>query len=214
MKIISVNTGALTTVIHQGREIQTGIYKRPSSSPVEVLEEHLAQDHIADLTVHGGPHKAVYVYPVEHYDAWSQQYPELDFDSGMFGENLTVEGLLESEVFVGDRLHIGAVILEVSEPRQPCFKLGIKFNDTQIIKSFTRSGWSGFYLRIIEKGMLNSGDVITLTPGPREVSISDLNNFLRGHTFTESWFNLALASVHLSDRWKHRIIKKMPRPTS
>lgn len=211
MRLLSVNTGELTPIIHKGRELFTGIFKKPSAEPVVVLEQQLQYDQIANPKVHGGYHKAVYAYPVEHYQVWSQQYPHLDFDYGMFGENLTTEGLLESQVYVGDRLQIGKVILEISEPRQPCFKLGIKFQDDQIIKSFSRSGWTGFYMRIIDRGTLSSGQTIELIPGPRRITIKHLNDVLQNKPLPDQWWTTALQASELSEKWRQKLQNLLPK---
>jgi MOSC domain-containing protein YiiM len=160
MKVLSVNVGLPRIVEYNGEPVATGIYKEPVNNRVAVNEFNLAGDAQADLRVHGGYSKAVYVYPSEHYGFWRKEFPEQDLPFGMFGENLTTENLLETNVNVGDKFRIGTAELVVTEPRQPCYKLGIKFGRADIIKRFAKSGFSGFYLAIEKTGELGAGDEI------------------------------------------------------
>jgi MOSC domain-containing protein YiiM len=155
--------------------VATGIFKEPIEGIVRVGEVNLEGDRQADLRVHGGKMKAVYVYPSEHYEFWREELPEMDLLFGIFGENLTSEGLLETEVFVGDRLRIGTAEFVVTEPRYPCFKLGIRFGRTNIIKRFAKSGRSGFYVSIEKTGELEAGNKVKiLNRGQSENSIADI----------------------------------------
>jgi len=160
MKVLSVSVGLPRIVEYRGEPVSTGIYKEPVAGRVAVNEFNLAGDAQADLRVHGGYSKAVYVYPSEHYEFWRNELPEMDLPFGVFGENLTTAGLIETEARVGDRYRIGTAEFVVTEPRQPCFKLGIRFNRTDIIKRFAKSGRSGFYLAIEKTGDLGAGDEI------------------------------------------------------
>lgn len=175
MKILSVCVGLPKIVEYNGEPGVTAIFKEPVAGKVLVGEFNLEGDRQADLTVHGGYSKAVYVYPSEHYEYWREEFPEMDLPFGMFGENLTSEGLTEKEVFIGDRFRIGTAEFIVTEPRQPCFKLGIRFGRTDIIKKFAQSGRSGFYLAIDKTGELESGDKIEfLEREQSEISIYDV----------------------------------------
>ena len=161
MKVISVNVGQPREVPWRGKSVRTSIFKEPVAGRVTVRRLNLEGDAQADLRVHGGRDKAVYAYPVEHYahwQAWLGREEPLPF--GQFGENLTVEGLLESEVAIGDRLRAGSALLEVSQPRTPCFKFGIRMGTGRIQKPFLRSGRVGFYLRVLEEGGVAAGDRI------------------------------------------------------
>ena len=160
MKVLSVNVGLPRIVEYRGEPVLTGIYKEPVGGRVTVNEFNLAGDAQADLTVHGGYAKAVYVYPSEHYEFWRKELPEMDLPFGIFGENLTTLGLTETDTHVGDRLKIGTAQFVVTQPRQPCFKLGIRFGRVDIIKRFAKSGRSGFYLAIEKTGELGAGDEI------------------------------------------------------
>ena len=160
MKVLSINVGLPRIVEYNGEPVATGIYKEPVGGRVAVNQFNLAGDAQADLRVHGGYSKAVYVYPSEHYQFWRGEFPEMDLPFGVFGENLTTTGLIETEVYVGDKLRVGTAEFLVTEPRQPCFKLGIRFGRVDIIKRFAKSGRSGFYLAIEKTGELGANDEI------------------------------------------------------
>lgn len=162
MKVLSVNVGLPRIVEYNGEPVSTAIFKDPVKGPVKVGSVNLEGDRQADLSVHGGYYKAVYAYPSEHYPFWRGEYPDMDLPYGMFGENLTIEGLTEDEVSAGDRLRIGTAEFLVTQPRLPCFKLGIRFGRMDIIKRFFKSGRSGFYLAIEKTGELEKGDPIEI----------------------------------------------------
>jgi MOSC domain-containing protein YiiM len=164
MRVISVNVGLPKDVESHGRIVRTSIWKEPVTGPVRVGALNLEGDRQSDLTVHGGPHKAVYVYPSEHYAAWRRELDRPDLAWGAFGENLTIEGLLEDVVRIGDRLRIGTAEFEVTQPRMPCYKLGIRFGDDLMVRRFARSGRSGFYLAVIKEGTIAGGDAIAFDP--------------------------------------------------
>ena len=190
-KIISTNLATIGDLFieqsGQRHQIKTGIHKLPVTGPVRVNRLGLDGDEQADQSVHGGLDKAVYAYPFEHYGFWTAQRAaslkqaaeDLPLAPGALGENLTVQGILESDVWIGDRLQAGSVLLQVTEPRHPCFKLNGKLGFSHAAKMMIQSGFSGFYLRVVETGILHAGDVITLLPGPREVSLSWLNESRR-----------------------------------
>jgi len=160
MKILSVNVGLPRLVEYNGEPVSTAIFKDPVEGVVKVDSLNLKGDRQADLSVHGGYYKAVYVYPAEHYPFWRSEYPDMELPYSMFGENLTTEGLTEADVRVGDRLRIGTAEFLVTQPRLPCYKLGIRFGRVDIIKRFFKSGLSGFYLSIEKTGELKKGDAI------------------------------------------------------
>ncbi len=175
MKVLSVNVGLPQIVEYRGEPVATGIYKESVGGRVAVNEFNLEGDAQADLRVHGGYSKAVYLYPSEHYEFWRGELPEMDLPFGVFGENLTTEGLLETDVNIGDRFHIGTAEFVVTQPRQPCFKLGIRFNRSDIIKRFAKSGRSGFYLAIEKTGELGANDEIEfMSRQANQPSISDI----------------------------------------
>ncbi len=160
MNIVSVNVGTPKPVRVGDQTVLTSIWKSPVSGRVAVRPHNLAGDTQADLTVHGGPYKAVYCYPEEHYAYWSEQLPETELVPGNFGENLTTRGVLETDVCIGDRLRFGTAVLQVTQPRMPCFKLGIRFGRPDILKRFWNAGRSGIYFSIVEEGDLAAGDAV------------------------------------------------------
>ncbi len=177
MKVLSVNVGLPRVVEYRGEPVATGIYKEPVGGRVAVGEFNLKGDAQADLSVHGGYYKAVYVYPSEHYEYWHNELPEMDLPFGVFGENLTTAGLIETDVNVGDRFGIGTAKFVVTQSRQPCFKLGIRFGRADIIKRFAKSGRSGFYLAIEKTGELGAGDEIKFTS--REANQPSISEVVR-----------------------------------
>ena len=175
MKVLSVNVGLPRLVEYQGEPVATGIFKEPVDGKVPVGEQNLEGDRQADLSVHGGYHKAVYVYPSEHYEFWREELPEMNLSFGIFGENLTTDGLLEAAVNVGDCFRIGTAEFIVTEPRFPCFKLAIRFGRKDILRRFAKSGRSGFYLAIKKTGELQTGDAIeVLSREQNQSSIADV----------------------------------------
>ncbi|HAV62593.1 MAG TPA: MOSC domain-containing protein [Verrucomicrobiales bacterium] len=175
MNLISVNVGEPAPVAWQGRTVLTAIFKKPVACPVSVHRLGLEGDAVADPEVHGGEHKAVYAFPFEHYDYFAQFLGRNDFVHGQFGENLTTSGLLETEVCIGDRLRIGGVLLEVTQPREPCFKLGIRMNDSRILRQLLESRRTGFYLRVVQEGVLVAGMEVTHEPAEAEsLTVSEI----------------------------------------
>jgi MOSC domain-containing protein YiiM len=162
MKLISVHVGLPREIVYKGRSITTGIFKEPVVERIRARRLNLDGDRQADLTVHGGAEKAVYVYPAEHYAYWRDELPDMQFDWGKFGENFTTEGLLETEVSIGDRFRIGSAMFQVTQPRMPCYKLAAKFQRDDILKRFLRSLRTGFYFSVIEEGDIGINDAIEL----------------------------------------------------
>jgi MOSC domain-containing protein YiiM len=162
MQLLSINVGQPRTVAHHGELVQTGIFKQPIAGRVRATKLGLAGDGQADLVNHGGEYKAVYAYQREMYDFWRQELARDDFTLGQFGENLTVTEMPDDEVCIGDVYQIGTAQLQVTQPRAPCFKLGIRMGDATFVKRFFQSCRIGFYLRVLEAGDLEAGDVITL----------------------------------------------------
>ena len=176
MKVLTVSVGKPQIVEVRPEEyVTTAIFKKPVAGRVAVGELNLEGDAQADLTVHGGRSKAVYAYPSEHYEFWKSEFPEMELPHAQFGENLTTEGLLETEVFIGDKLRIGTAEFVVTEPRMPCYKLGIKFGRTDILRRFLKSRRSGFYLAVLKTGELGGGDEIEfISRDENEVSVTDI----------------------------------------
>ncbi len=160
--LLSIQVAKPLAIRHMGEEVRTGIFKLPVVQPVMVRYLNIDGDEQGDLTVHGGIDKAVYCYPSEHYPAWQDELGR-ELPYGTFGENLTVTGLIESELHIDDVLEIGEAVLQVSQPRFPCYKLGIKIGDQRFVKRFQESGRSGFYCRVLQEGMIEPGQPIRLT---------------------------------------------------
>jgi MOSC domain-containing protein YiiM len=182
-RVVSVNVALPRDVDWKGKTVTTGIFKEPVSGPVMVRRLNLDVDRQADLSVHGGPDKAVYAYPAEHYAPWQAELGR-ELPWGMFGENLTLEGLpLEDELAIGDRLGIGAAEFVVCQPRMPCFKLGIRFDDAMMVKRFLQARRSVYYLRVAVEGEIAAGETVTLLERDREgVPVSEVTRlFLEGH---------------------------------
>jgi MOSC domain-containing protein YiiM len=175
-----VNVALPRLVAWRGQTFTTGIFKEPVQGQVMMRTLDLDGDRQADLSVHGGPYKAVYAYPAEHYSFWRKELPEMELKWGAFGENLTTEGLHESSTRIGDRFRIGAAMVMVTQPRVPCFKLAAKFQRDDIVKRFLASGRSGFYFSVVEEGLVTAGDTIErIHEDENGISVSDINKLLR-----------------------------------
>ena len=191
----------------------TGIFKEPVEGPVAVAGVNLAGDRQADLTVHGGADKAVYVYPAEHYPYWREELGR-DLPWGMFGENLTVEGMpLEDELAIGDRLRIGSAELAVTQPRLPCYKLGIRFDDARMVKRFLAARRSGYYLRVVTEGVLEAGDRIELVARhPANVPVSEITRLYTRDRHDVEGVRRVLAVDALPDDWRRYFEQLLPAP--
>jgi MOSC domain-containing protein YiiM len=163
MTLVSVNCGLPRDVVWRGRTVTTSIYKEPVSGRVALRTRNLDGDRQADLSVHGGVSKAVYCYPSVHYEYWKKELPGRELPLGSFGENFTVAGLVEDSVHIGDRFTVGSAEVVVTEPRLPCYKLGVKFQSDQMVKRFLTSGRSGFYVAVLREGDVGAGDKIVMT---------------------------------------------------
>jgi len=203
MKIISVNVGLPRLVMRNGEPVSTGIFKEPIAGRVMMRTLNLEGDRQADLSVHGGTSKAVYVYPAEHYDFWKGEFPEMDLPWGMFGENFTTTGLLETETNIGDKFRIGAAEVMVTEPRMPCYKLGIRFGRTDIIKRFLKSERTGFYLAVLKEGEVGSGDEFEpLAKDTHDVRISDVTRLYTREKRNAALLRRAIEVEALPQSWR------------
>lgn len=175
MQIVSVNVGLPREVPWNNITISTGIYKKPVVGDVAVRKLNLDGDRQADLSVHGGPYKAVYAYPAEHYGFWRDEFPEMPLTWGYFGENLTTTGLREDAVYIGDTFRIGSATFQVTQPRLPCYKLALRFGRDDIIKRFLASRRTGFYLSVLEEGTIRSmAQIETVDRDPNQVTVCDI----------------------------------------
>jgi MOSC domain-containing protein YiiM len=175
MRVLSVNVGLPREVVWRGRPVTTGIFKDPVAGPVRIRALNLDGDRQADLRVHGGHDKAVYAYPSEFYELWRGERPDIAFPFGQFGENLTTEGLVDGDVNVGDRFRVGTAELIVTQPRLPCFKLGIKMGRDDFVTEFLDRGLLGFYLSVAREGEVEAGDpVVALGRDPRGFRVTEV----------------------------------------
>lgn len=208
MKIISVNVGMPRLVEYLGEPVATGIYKSPVEGTVAVNLLNLAGDAQADLRVHGGVSKSIYAYPSEHYAFWQTEYPDKDLPTAIFGENLTTRGILETEVCSGDKIRIGTAEFTVTEPRFPCYKLGIRFGEKSILRRFQKSRRSGFYLSVAKTGEVQAGDTIEfISRDPHRVTIEELVRLIDEKNNAEILDIARRASEveALDEGWKQRI---------
>ena len=214
MKLISLNVGLPRIVESNGEPVTTGIFKEPKQGPVMLRTLNLDGDRQADLTVHGGISKAVYGYPVEHYEFWKRELPDMELPCGMFGENFTTEGLLEDSLNVGDRFRIGEAELMVTEPRLPCYKLGIKFGRTDIIRKFLQSRRTGFYFAVVKEGEVEAGDQIEpLSRDINDITIADITRLYAFEKDDIDTLRRAVKLEALSDSWREYFQKQIHKLT-
>lgn len=203
MQLVSVNVGLPRTVTWKGRTVKTGIFKTPTNGRVRVETLNLDGDRQADLSVHGGPDKAIYVYPSEHYDYWRGEFPDMELPWGMFGENFTTIGLLEGAVNVGDTFRIGSAVAMVTQPRVPCYKLAAKFGREDIVKRFLASRRSGFYLKVVQEGEVGAGDAIELmSRDGHAVTVADVATLYRDGSDQVSLLRRAVQVEALPENWR------------
>jgi len=183
MKVISTNIGEPRTFEHRGKEVKTGIFKFSVEDGIYLGREDVDNDHVIDRRYHGGVDKACYLYSADHYKYWQALYPELELPWGMFGENLTIEGLHEADVNIGDVFKIGEAVVQATQPRQPCFKLEFRFHDTTIVRKFVDSGFSGVYVRVLENGQVNPGDQMERIERKDSVSIQEVYGWIYAEEF-------------------------------
>ena len=201
--IISVQVGVPRIVTRNGQEVLTGIFKSPVEKRVWMRKLDLDGDQQADLTVHGGPNKAVYAYPSEHYPFWKEELPEVDLPWGSFGENLTTSGLNESTVHIGDRFAIGTAEVVVTQPRLPCFKLNLKFDRDDMVKLFLASHRTGFYFRVLQEGEVGAGDeIISVHQDENRVSVLDTMRLYLRESDSSELRDRALKVEYLSPSWR------------
>jgi len=213
MKLVAISVGRPRKVQWRGRSVQTSIFKTPVSRRVHVASGNVDGDQQSDLAVHGGPEKAVYAYPAEHYDFWRRELPDAELAWGAFGENFTTEGLLEDEVWIGDRYRVGTTELVVTQPRMPCYKLAIRFGQTEMVKRFLQSRRSGFYLAVEREGDVGAGDTIErLARSERRLTVADVVTLYAADSANQPL--LASASEHpsLPAAWREYFRKRLWAP--
>jgi MOSC domain-containing protein YiiM len=206
MKVVSVNVGLPRDAAWRGGYTTTAIYKQPVEGRVALRKLNLDGDRQADLAVHGGEHKAVYCYPLKHYDYWRRELPGKELPMGVFGENFTTDGLLEDSVHLGDQLSVGSAEVIVTQPRLPCYKLGIRFQSDDMVKRFFASRLTGFYLAIAREGEVGAGDEIKLMArDPNGVPVSEITRLYAERRYGSSDVTSArraLRVVALPESWK------------
>jgi len=215
MKLLSISVARPRLTLYQGRTLNTGIFKQPVTGPVQLRTLNLDGDQQADLSVHGGPYKAVYSYPSEHYPFWKQELPGMDLPWGMFGENFTTEGLFESDLHIGDRLQVGTAILMVRQPRVPCFKLAAKFKRDDILPRFLASGRSGVYFSVEQEGVVAAGEEFTfLSRAPEGVTISEVNHLFADDRYNRELLEKAIATPALPESWREYFARRLEPTTT
>ncbi len=209
MKLVSVNTGLPRDVTWHGRVVTTGIFKHPVEGRVALRRLNLDGDRQADLTVHGGEHKAVYCYPVEHYAYWRRELAGTDVTIAMFGENFTTEGLMEDDTHIGDEFAIGSATVVVTQPRLPCYKLGVRFQSDLMVKRFLASRRTGFYLAVVREGTVGAGDEISIVSrDPQAVPVSEITRLYVSKSYDDSdaaSVERVLKVAALPDSWKDHL---------
>jgi MOSC domain-containing protein YiiM len=215
MKIVSLNVGLPREVTWHGHLVETGIFKEPVAGRVSLRKLNLDGDRQADLTVHGGEYKAVYCYPLEHYAYWKQELPGRKLPMAIFGENFTTEGLLEDAVHLGDRFSVGTAEVVVTQPRLPCYKLGIRFEADEMVKRFFASRRSGFYVAVTREGKVAAGDEIKeISRDNNRVSIADIVRLYAARKYTRADVELvrrALEVAEFPESWKEEFAERIAR---
>jgi MOSC domain-containing protein YiiM len=213
MKLLSVNVGLPREIEWQGKRVRTSIFKSALAGHVRVMTLNVEGDEQSDLSVHGGVHKAVYAYPSEHYPFWREEVPGVDLPLGTFGENFTTEGLFEEAVHIGDRFRVGSAEFIVTQPRLPCFKLGIRFGRQEMVKRFLRSGRTGFYLAVLEEGLVTAGDSIELLArDEHSVTVADIVNLYTAGATNQDLLRRASALPALPTDWRDHFRKRLWNP--
>jgi MOSC domain-containing protein YiiM len=213
MKLLSVNVGLPREIEWRGKLVRTSIFKKPVLGRVRVAQLNLEGDQQSDLSVHGGIDKAVYAYPSEHYPFWHGELTGIDLLWGVFGENFTTEGLIENMVRIGDRIRVGSAEFVVTQPRMPCFKLGIRFNRPDIIKRFLQSGRTGFYFAVVKEGEVTAGDVIQLLKQDEQgITVADVVNLYRQDASNQDLLRRVSELPSLPNSWREYFRKRLWNP--
>jgi MOSC domain-containing protein YiiM len=208
MQVLSANIAQPTTIQWRGQEVLTGIYKYAVDTPIFLNSEDVDNDHVLDRRYHGGVDKACYLYSADHYPFWKDKFPELKWEWGMFGENMTVSGLDESTIRIGDRFQIGEAIVQVSQPRQPCFKLGVRFGDQTMVDDFWNLPFPGVYVRVLQPGNVAKGDRFTLLESnPDSLSVSQVFSIFRSNRTDINLIKKAIDEPFLADSCRKDIQK-------
>lgn len=209
MEVISVNIGDKLTVKWRGKNVETGIFKEPVDSAVFLGKTDVEGDKVIDRKYHGGIDKACYIYSADHYTFWKSLYPNLEWNYGMFGENLTIKGFSEKQIQIGDIFRIGGATVQVSEPRQPCFKLGIRFGDQSVLKHFIENPFPGAYLRVLDPAEVLKGDSMDLIERQHNsLGLLEIWNLLYDKTVDEEKLQVALELPYLAEACKDALRRR------
>ena len=215
MKLVSLNTGLPREVVWRGINVTTGIFKQPVEGRVALRKLNLDGDRQADLTVHGGEYKAVYCYPLAHYDYWKRELPGQQLPMGVFGENFTVDGLLEDSVHLGDQFSVGTAEVVVTQPRLPCYKLGVRFQSDDMVMRFLASRRTGFYFAVTREGEVGAGDEIkAIARDPNAVPVSEITRLYVAKTYGDAdviSIRRALQVAALPESWKSHLRERLER---
>jgi MOSC domain-containing protein YiiM len=218
MRVLSVNCGLPREVVWHGTPVTTSIFKAPVEGRVALRTLNLDGDRQSDLTVHGGIHKAVYCYPIEHYEYWKAELPGLPLPMGSFGENFTTDGLLEDEVHIGDRFSVGSADVVVTQPRLPCYKLGIRFGSDDMVKRFLNSRLTGIYFAVVREGEVGSGDELnTLSRDENAVTVSEITRLYLTKKYSDedtAILRRAASIAALPGSWREYLLEKLDRAKS
>jgi MOSC domain-containing protein YiiM len=215
MRVVSLSVGLPREVEWDGHTVLTSIFKEPVDRRLRVSKLNFDGDQQSDLTVHGGVDKAVYAYPSEHYEYWFRELPGTDLPRAVFGENLTIEGLLEGDVRIGDRFRVGSAEFVVTQPRMPCYKLGIRFGRMDMLKRFLQSGRTGFYFAVTTEGEVGAGDPIELIARSDEgLTVTDVVNLYTVDAKNQDLLRRATQSSRLPESWKDYFRKRLREPDS
>lgn len=210
MKLVSVNVGLPRKVVWRGKAVMTSIWKEPVAGRIRVSKFNLDGDRQSDSEVHGGIAKAVYAYPGEHYPFWRGELPNADLPWGAFGENFTIEGLLEDQVRIGARIRAGSAEFVVTQPRMPCFKLGIRLGRPDVVKRFLRSGRTGFYLAVTREGEVAAGDPIECADSQEQgLTVADVANLYTADPADTELLRRASELPALPEGWKARFRERL-----
>ncbi len=206
MQIISTNIAEPTTFLWNGKEVTTGIYKKPTNVPIYLGKEDVRGDAVSDRKVHGGEFKACYLFSSNQYPYWQNLYPNLEWNFGMLGENLTVEGLDEKTLYIGDIYKIGNALVQITQPREPCFKFAHKFGNETVLQQFIEHGYSGTYIRILKEGEVKTGDTFKLVEQAKDsISIFQFFELLFSNDKNKAHINAILNSEALPQNLKKRL---------
>lgn len=208
MKVISTNIGESKTINWNGKEVKSGIFKYPVNQAIFLDTEDVKNDNVIDRRYHGGKDKACYLYSADHYNYWQKLYPSLEMPWGIFGENLTIEGLNEAEVNIGDTFQIGEAVVQATQPRQPCFKLEFRFMNNQIVRQFVDSGFAGVYVRVLEKGNVKTGDEVKPIKKKNSLSIRKIYELLYTSELQKENVKRAIEDPFLAESCRRDLLKR------